>query len=71
MGIGFGADEKNAKMNILNIYQGGLVLGQKEYYLDTDPSTTAIRDAYKKHIVRMFKLFGFSEAQAQKRWRTY
>ena len=30
MGIGFGADEKNAKMNILNIYQGGLVLGQKE-----------------------------------------
>ena len=67
MGIGFGADEKNAKMNILNIYQGGLVLGQKEYYLDTDPSTTAIRDAYKKHIVRMFKLFGFSEAQAQKK----
>lgn len=67
MGIGFGADEKNAKMNILNIYQGGLVLGQKEYYLDTDPSTTAIRDAYKKHIVRMFKLFGFSEAHAQKK----
>ena len=67
MGIGFGADEKNAKMNILNIYQGGLVLGQKEYYLDTDPATTAIREAYKKHIVRMFKLFGFSESDAQKK----
>lgn len=67
MGIGFGADEKNAKMNILNIYQGGLVLGQKEYYLDTDSATTAIREAYKKHIVRMFKLFGFSEADAQKK----
>lgn len=67
MGIGFGADEKNAKMNILNVYQGGLVLGQKEYYLDTDSATTAIRDAYKKHIVRMFKLFGFSEADAQKK----
>ena len=65
MGVGFGADEKNAKMNILNIYQGGLVLGQKEYYLDTDPATTAIREAYKKHIVRMFKLFGFSQAQAE------
>ena len=65
MGVGFGADEKNAKMNILNIYQGGLVLGQKEYYLDTDPATTAIRDAYKKHIVRMFKLFGFNDAQAE------
>ena len=67
MGIGFGADEKNAKMNILNIYQGGLVLGQKEYYLDTDSATTAIREAYKKHIVRMFKLFSFSEADAQKK----
>lgn len=67
MGIGFGADEKNAKMNILNVYQGGLVLGQKEYYLDNDSATTAIRDAYKKHIVRMFKLFGFSEADAQKK----
>lgn len=67
MGIGFGADEKNAKMNILNIYQGGLVLGQKEYYLDTDSATTAIREAYKKHIVRMFKPFGFSEADAQKK----
>lgn len=67
MGAGFGADEKNAGMNILNIYQGGLVLGQKEYYLDTDSATTAIRDAYKKHVVRMFKLFGFSEAEAQRK----
>lgn len=67
MGIGFGADEKNAKMNILNIYQGGLVLGQKEYYLDTDSATTAIRNAYKKHVVRMFQLFGFTEADAVKK----
>ena len=67
MGIGFGADEKNATMNILNVYQGGLVLGQKEYYLDTDPATTAIREAYKKHIERMFKLFGFSDAAAKKK----
>ncbi len=65
MGVGFGADEKNAKMNILNISQGGLVLGQKEYSLDTAPATTAIREAYKKHIVRMFRLFGFSQAQAE------
>lgn len=65
MFMGFGADEKNSKMNILNVYQGGLTLGQKEYYLDSDSATTAIRDAYKKHIVRMFRFFGFTEAQAQ------
>jgi len=63
-GAGFGADEKNAKMNILNVYQGGLTLGMKDYYLDTDTATTAIREAYKKHIVNMFKLFGFKQRVA-------
>ena len=60
----FGADEKNAKMNILNVGQSGLTLGQKEYYLDTDSATTAIREAYKKHVVKMFELFGFSHKAA-------
>ena len=60
-----GADEKNAGWNILNVMQGGITLGQKEYYLDSDSATTSIRDAYKKHIVRMFKLFGFSGQEAQ------
>jgi len=64
---GFGADEKNAKMNIFSISQGGLTLGLKEYYLDKDKATTAIREAYKKHVVRMFKLFGFSESSAMKK----
>ncbi len=65
MGIGFGADEKNASMNILNVYQGGITLGQKEYYLDNDSATAAIREAYKKHIVRMFQLFGFKQKVAE------
>ena len=64
LGYGFGADEKNAKMNILQISQGGLTLGLKEYYLDNDDATKTIRDAYKQHIVKMFKLFGFDEAAA-------
>ncbi|MDY6435331.1 MAG: M13 family metallopeptidase, partial [Synergistales bacterium] len=50
-----------------NIYQGGLTLGQKEYYLDNDAPTKEIREAYKKHIVRMFKLFGFKEKEAKKK----
>lgn len=64
---GFGADEKNASQNIFNIYQGGITLGQKEYYLDNDSATASIREAYKQHIVRMFKLFGFSESEAAKK----
>ena len=64
---GMGADEKNASQNILNVSQGGLTLGQKDYYLETDEATTKIREAYKKHVVRMFQLFGFSKGQATKK----
>ena len=64
---GLGADDKNATQNILNIYQGGLSLGQKEYYLDNDKATANIREAFKKHIVNMFQLFGFSKSAATKK----
>ena len=67
MYMGFGADDKNASQNILNIYQSGLTLGQKEYYLDDDEATAKIREAYKKHIVRMFQFFGFKKNVAQQK----
>lgn len=60
----FGADDKNVTRNILCLSQGGLTLGQKDYYLNNDKATSDIRDAYKKHLVRMFKLYGFSDTQA-------
>ena len=66
-GFGFGADEKNVTMNILNVSQGGLTLGQKDYYVNNDEATVKIREAYKEHIVRMFQLFGFSKAQAEQK----
>ncbi len=66
-GSGFGADEKNVTMNILNINQGGLTLGQKDYYLNNDEATVKIRNAYRDHIARMFQLFGFSKEQAEKK----
>ena len=64
-----GADDKNATENILNISQGGLTLGQKDYYVETDEATTKIREAYKKHIVRMFQLFGFKKGAAEKKMK--
>ena len=64
---GMGADEKNATQNILNVSQGGLTLGMKDYYLENDPATIKIREEYKKHIVKMFQLFGFSKSVATKK----
>ena len=66
---GLGADDKNATQNILNVVQGGITLGQKDYYLDEDEATAKIREAYKQHIVRMFQLFGFSKGAATKKMK--
>ena len=63
-GSGFGADEKNVSMNIYNVMQGGLTLGSKDYYMNNDAATVAIREAFKTYIAKMFQLYGFSEAQA-------
>lgn len=63
----FGADEKNVSMNILNLGQGGLTLGQKDWYVNTDSATVSVREAYKKHIARMFSLFGFPQATAERK----
>ena len=62
-----GADEKNATQNILQVAQGGITLGDKDYYLSTDSATMAIREAYKQHIVKMFVRFGFDEPTAQQK----
>lgn len=56
------ADAMNSSMNILNEYQAGFALGEKEYYLDNDEQTTKIRNAYVAYVEKMFGLFGFADA---------
>ncbi|WP_455670114.1 M13 family metallopeptidase [Phocaeicola faecalis] len=60
------ADIMDSKSNLFQLYQGGISLGEKEYYLDTDEATTDIRNKYKEHIVKMFQLAGFDESAARK-----
>lgn len=61
-----GADIMDSKSNLFQLYQGGISLGEKEYYLDNDDVTVNIRNKYKEHIVKMFQLAGFDEAAAKK-----
>ena len=60
------ADALNSSMNILNEYQSGFALGNKDYYFDTDEHTLKIREEYVKHIAKMFVLFGFEAEKAEK-----
>ena len=58
------ADPKNSDVNMFQLNQGGINLGEKEYYLDNDSATVNIRENYKKYIVKLFTLVGCSEAEA-------
>lgn len=62
--VGVGADEKIAKNNIVQIQQGGLTLGNRDYYLQDDEATLRIRNAYKEYIVKVLQLVGNSSADA-------
>ena len=48
------ADIKDSKNSLLQVRQSGLHMGQKDYYLDTDSATVAIREAYKQYMTNMF-----------------
>ena len=56
------ADAMNSSMNILNEYQSGFSLGEKEYYIDEDEHTRSIREAYVAYVEKLFGLFGFENA---------
>ena len=61
----FEADIMNSRENLLQIYQGGLSLPEKSYYIDEDSVTVSIRDKFREHVVKMFMLCGFSEEQSK------
>lgn len=59
------ADEKNSSMNIVQLYQAGIGMGDRDYYLLDDEGTVKMRDAYKQFINRLFTLTGASPEQAE------
>ncbi len=63
-------DQKNSSINIANLYQGGLGLPNKEYYLSEKEQMKKLREAYVKHVAKMFTLLGDDEATANKNAKT-
>jgi len=58
------ADFKNSTMNIASAFQGGLGLPDSTYYSLADKKP--IREAYEKHIAKLFELAGVAPAEAAK-----
>lgn len=65
-GLYVGADDKNSSMNIIHLYQGGLGLGEREYYLAQDSTSVALRKGYLDLIKTQFVNAGYSEADGIK-----
>lgn len=72
-GFGFNGspDDKNSAVYIAELRQGGLSLpgdgrdADRDYYLNDDQHSTALRAQYVAHVARMFELAGESTGTAQ------
>ena len=59
-----GQDDKISTKYALFLGQGGLGLGNRDYYFNTDEQTVKIRTEYVKHLQAMLKLMGQNQAGA-------
>ena len=63
--LGCDADLKDAEWNLVQINQGGISMGERDYYLGDDEPTRKIREAYRNYVKQLFSMTGKSEAEAQ------
>jgi putative endopeptidase len=63
-------DSKNSEQMALYLYQGGLGLPNRDYYFNTDSTTTLKRNAYVKHVASMMQLLGDDTSTAADNART-
>lgn len=63
-GLDADADFKDPKTVILHVYQGGLGLPDRDYYLKEGADAQALRDAYVAHMADQLKRAGIADAEA-------
>jgi putative endopeptidase len=57
-------DQKDSTRQIAALYQGGLSLPDRDYYIVDDARMTKIRQQYKEYMVSLFKLAGDNDEKA-------
>ncbi|MBC6610847.1 M13 family metallopeptidase [Hymenobacter sp. BT507] len=67
---GVGQDDKISSQYAVSLYQGGLSLPDRDYYLKDDARSKSIRTAYVNYLTNTFKLLGDSPAVAAKNAQT-
>lgn len=64
-GFGVGPDDKNSDMNIAHIYQSGIGMGDRDYYLSSDEHSSMLRSKYINLMEIQFQNAGFSEEDSK------
>ncbi len=64
--FGVSQDDKDSSKQIAQIYQGGLSLPDRDYYIVDSPRFKTIRGQYVDHMKKMFTLAGDTPEQAEK-----
>ena len=59
------ADQKNSEMVVAYLYQGGLGMPDRDYYMKDDDRSKSIQEAYKIHLQKIFVLAGDNEANSK------
>jgi putative endopeptidase len=62
--LGVEQDEKDSSKQIAGIFQGGLGLPDRDYYLDPSDRMKKIRDQYVAHVTAIFELAGDTPEKA-------
>ncbi|MDR2010852.1 MAG: M13 family metallopeptidase [Bacteroidales bacterium] len=59
------ADREDSEMEILYLYQGGLGLGNRDYYVNMDARSIEIREKYVEFIENMLNISGIDNTNAR------
>jgi putative endopeptidase len=60
-------DEKDSNRNAVHLFQGGLGMPDRDYYLKDEPEFLRVREAYRAHLMALLRLAGYSETECAER----
>jgi len=64
------ADSKNSRVMLASLFQGGLGLPDRDYYIRQDNESAKTREEYVQHVTKMFVLLGDPEDVASRNAQT-
>ncbi|MDE6083449.1 MAG: M13 family metallopeptidase [Muribaculaceae bacterium] len=69
-GTGAGPDFEDSNIHILFVGEGGLTLGDRDYYLVENEANAKIMEAFRKYVFRLMELIGKSDEEQKRIWES-